>query len=118
MRNRVCVMYGTFRSWRCKKYPAVAGYFIKESCFCPKLKFKKDLLLIKIGCCAGMDKAETEIMMGLFLKLKLCSHLKCNYICDVFIMNMDTPLATSDIKSSPLDLCISKERGLFRDNSC
>jgi hypothetical protein len=33
-------------------------------------------------------------------------------------MNMDTPLATSDIKSSPLDLCISKERGLFRDNSC
>jgi hypothetical protein len=26
----MCVMYGTFRSWRCKKYPAVAGYSWKK----------------------------------------------------------------------------------------
>jgi hypothetical protein len=77
---------------------------MKESCFCPKLKFKKDLLLIKIGCFAGMDKAETEIMMGLFLKLKLCSHLKCNYICDVFIMNMDHKLIKQAELASHKDL--------------
>jgi hypothetical protein len=33
----------------CKKYPAVAGYFIIWGRFCLKLKWEKDLLLIKIG---------------------------------------------------------------------
>jgi hypothetical protein len=32
----------------CKKYPAVAGYFIMWGRFCLKLKWEKDLLLIKM----------------------------------------------------------------------
>jgi hypothetical protein len=40
--------------------------------------------------------------------MELCSHPKCNDICGCFVDNMNTPLATSDINNSSLDLWLNK----------
>jgi hypothetical protein len=64
----------------CKKYPAVAGYFIMWGRFCSKLEMKKDLFQIKMGGLLAEKRRSmfSEIVDG-HKRDKGCSWNGCHY---------------------------------------